>query len=615
MAMAMVVTAAVLAAVPRTARAESSSEVLIYKNESGVNGYYVWLELTPASNVWSQNKRLVVHTRRYEGIPGYYPIQFDLLDSTKYRVDRSSATVNLHSVTSTSWVAYTFGAHNTASYYGRVYDAEGKRPGSVELYIPQMKIDSSAPGVSGSQNTAAWATSKTISVNTTDDRSGVTSVTYTGPQSGSMSRVSGNETNGGWRSGSLTAAGAYTITATDQAGNQKQTTVNVTNIDRTGPTVTAEQETNDWAQQKAVLATVEDSQSGVSSVFWSKDDNAASGTELTRVSGDAASGAYRTEPFREMGAYYIRAKDALGNLSTVSEVQITKLDQTPPAMTGIQCKNAANGFQISFTLEDTESGMNNATVQYGSARDGSAMAGTAKYNSLKGEYSFLLPPDGKDYYIFAADKVGNEMAPVMVPRLWLPHTADTGIFTNDGNVGEAVKEGEQEIETYGYIGNMPKTGVDVDEDGQVDAIAPESDMISVTVPMNVVMYASWDNFRERQNFVSPNSMVVNNNLSSPVHVQATGFEPQGAGRTINLVTGGSALTENDIAVMISSVGTSNAFAADLTQVNESAPLDMGVLAGGEGAFYTFEADYVKGLVQQHKGESLICRNIFRFARA
>ena len=608
-----------------------------------------------------------------------------------------------------------------SSYAGCYLDIEIRSGLKIETYISApLLYDTTAPNISSVwQNTGNWATQKTISANVADSESGVASVSYSGPQSGSMSRTSGNAASGTWTSGNLTAAGTYTITARNNAGLTRTATVTVNNIDRTGPSVANGKQTiTNWAKATNLSATAADSQSGVSQVIWSTSSGATSGNAMNRSSGSASSGTYTsTGTINANGTYYIRAKDAVGNWSGAQAVNVSLVDNTaptitgvaldpadgwvgsrtvkanvtdtegtgkagcgirdvflttnvdetdaskgiplvagssageyslemategtyyivaydnlgnrsrssaiiiehldgePPVMTGIRCKNTSKEFEVTFTLEDAITGVDNTTVKYGTdpATTGDV---TIKYNNLKKEYSFVVPADGKDYWIFAADKAGNDMAPVQVPRLWLPHVTDTGEYTNDWATGEDIKSGETELETYGYVGNMPKSGVDLDEDGQVDAIAPTADMIDVTVPMNVMMYASWDNFAEQKNFVAPNSLVVNNNLVTPVKVEVTAFEPNSPAGTITLAGMDAVKTDNDIGVLVKPAGTGTVrfLPTDITKVDKTAPLNMGTLKGGEGVFYTFDGDYAKGLIQYHKNEQLVCKNVFRFSR-
>ena len=707
----------VLSVSPQTARAETWTETQTVLSMGQRFKVTVEVTLSPAAGTWSSSKELKVRAYTDKAPTGIGPgKEIELYLAGNDKLDAKvigKITQNNFDVTGT----YTM----DSSWNGQKIYMNVEVYGETFIQATQFtpKIDGSAPNISSVwQNTGNWATQKTISANVADSESGVASVSYSGPQSGSMSRTSGNAASGTWTSGNLTATGTYTITARDNAGRTSSRTVTVNNIDRTGPSVTNGKQTiTNWSKETKVSATVTDSQSGVSQVIWSTNSGATSGNAMNRSSGNASSGTYTsTGTVTKNGTYYIRAKDAVGNWSgtqavnvslvdntapTISNVMLdpadgwvgsrtvkanitdtegtgkagcgirdvfltTNVDETdaskgiplvagsageyslemategtyyivaydnlgnrsrssaiiiehldgePPVMTGIRCKNTNKGFEVTFTLEDAITGVDNTTVKYGTdpATTGN---GTIKYNSLKKEYSFVLPADGKDYWIFAADKAGHYMAPVQVPRLWLPHVTDTGEYTNDWATGEDIKSGEAEIETYGYIGNMPKSGVDLDEDGQVDAIAPAADMIDVTVPMNVMMYASWDNFAEKKNFVSPNSMVVNNNLVTSVKVEVTGFEPAGAGRTIDLLGMDVLKGENDIGVLVKPTGTGTVrfLPTDITKVDSSAPLSMGTLAGGEGIFYTFEGDYIKELVQNHKGESLVCNTIFRFSR-
>ncbi|WP_302759930.1 hypothetical protein [Christensenella hongkongensis] len=595
---ALVLSLAVFLA-PVAARAESYS--------AGLPSSDIVVTYTPDSWAWSTSKTLNVRLTAMS-----YSIRI-LADGNQ--ID-SFSVGNNNSHNTVLGEAYN-GKYIAIQYYTAKHTWH-------DVYNINPKIDSSAPGFSGQgQNTGNWAQSKTISATVADDKSQVNRVFWSrsnGATSGTgMSRVSGNAASGLWRSGNLTDTGTYYIVSYDNTGNRSQTTVTINNIDRTGPAVSAAQETDEWYGPKKIVANVTDSQSGTSSVFWSKSNNATSGTAMTRTSGNAASGTYESQAFTadEMGTYYIRAKDAVGNYGTVQTVVVDKVDATPPAIASIKCKNTGKGYRVSITLEETGTGVDKATVGIGASREEEMMQ-QAEYDSLTGEYSFILPGDGKDYYIFASDVVGNAMIPVQVPRLWLPHTTDTGIFTNESVTGEAIKSGEADIPTYGYIGSMPKAGVDMDEDGTVDAIAPESDMINVTVPSNVMMYATWSDLKGEKRFYAPVSAVVNNNAESPVRVSIEAVTPESASAAFALADWGELKTEDNISLKIrpATAGQAVTFGErDVTQISKEAPLEFGVLEGGSGMFYTFEGDYARDMVQTHMGESLVCSNVFRFTKA
>ena len=695
--LAMVIAAgAVMVAAPKTARAETLDVTVV-----------ATATISPNSYTSSGTKTLSLDNRGSDTYKMIYISDYEGGNTTKVLTvaPRSTGSCSL-----------------PATYHGKYLSFfEQREPYNAPVYellmlSIQLSYKDTPPIISGAgQNTSDWADSKTISATVTDSGLGVDRVFWS-QSSGATSGTSMSVSGGKYISGTLTSTGTYYIVAYNRFGHRSQTSVSVTNIDRTGPTVSGgKQDVTDWATETTISATAADSQSGVSQVIWSTSSSATSGNAMTRTSGSAASGVYTsTGKITANGTYYIRAKDAVGNWGTAQAVVVDKIDDKapvianvaldpeggfvgsrtitaeitdagigvddarvfltanvdetdeskglpltkgadgkygiemavegtyyivaydkygnrarssaivvkdldgdPPVMTKIQCRNTSKGFEVSFMLEDAYTGVDNNTVKYGADPAGPGTAAIT-YNSLKNEYSFILPADGTDYWIFASDKAGNAMAPVQVPRLWLPHVTGTGSYTNDGETGEDIKDGEVGIETYGYIGDIPKTGVDIDGDGTVDAIAPESDMIDVTVPMSVMMYASWDNFSEKKNFVAPVGMVVNNNLTAPVKVEITGFEPESPAGTINLAPMDAMKGDGDIGVLVKPAGSGGAVTflpTDITAVSADAALQIGTLGGGEGMFYTFEGDYGKGLVQYHKNEQLVCKSVFRFSRA
>ncbi|WP_066684612.1 hypothetical protein [Christensenella intestinihominis] len=623
--LAMVIAAgAVMVAAPKTARAWTDPHP--DELEGGSSGYE-WSVKLPMGAAYPVGARLMEFSQRGTKANGKYEI---------WSGKKGTSTGTLvHSGTMArgDWLYRII----QASDFPRVVNGESymeiymnTAPGGVMGLVWGTKIlfDRTPPKLSNAkQNTDDWAESKTISVvawesdnpnSTYPNCAGTLSAIASGPQSPSLRLVSGSIYGESTWQATVTKAGTYTIKVQDNASNVSTTTVTVTNIDNTPPVIAnvALDPADGFAGSRTIQANITDADIGLdeSRIFLTTnpdETDASKGLPLVK-DGDRYSIEMATE-----GTYYIVAYDKMNHKACSSAIVVKDIDGDPPVMAGIRCKNTSRGFEVTFKLEDAVTGVDNNTVKYGADPAGPGDV-EITYNSLKKEYSFLLPTDGSDYWIFASDKVGNAMAPVQVPRLWLPHVTGTGDYTNDGATGEDIKSGEVGIETYGHIGEMPKTGVDLDGDGTVDAIAPESDMIDVTVPMSVMMYASWDNFSEKKNFVAPVGMVVNNNLTAPVKVEITGFEPESPAGTISLLPMDAEKGDGGIGVLVKPAGSGGAvkfLPTDITAVSADAALQMGTLAGGEGVLYTFEGDYGKGLVQYHKNEQLTCKSVFRFSRA
>ena len=133
-------------------------------------------------------------------------------------------------------------------------------------FSPQ-KIETNLPSITNArQVSTAWAREQSVSATVTDSQSGVKDV-WLMESADATSGYKMTQSGTTW-TGAVPSAGTWYVVAFDKAGNKATRGVTVTNIDRTGPSVSnAKQNTTASAASKTVSATVTDSQSGVDQVW------------------------------------------------------------------------------------------------------------------------------------------------------------------------------------------------------------------------------------------------------------------------------------------------------------------------------------------------------------
>ena len=238
----------------------------------------------------------------------------------------------------------------------------------------------------------------TVSLSVTDE-GGVASVTFAGIE---MSA------SGGSYQALVSQNGSYTVVAVDQAGNQQSTTVQVSGIDLTPPSIQVTSANNTWQKSQTVTFSVTDENSGVSAVQVTKDGAPVAYTESSGYQFVAAAN----------GTYVIAATDKAGNQSTQS-VTITMVDATAPAApsltNGGKPVNAYNGKEDSVYKTDATS----FAVSYQKAAEGESPV-TVKAKVDSGEYTALsadapkvtLTAGTHTVKIKTVDAAGNESAEV-----------------------------------------------------------------------------------------------------------------------------------------------------------------------------------------------------------
>lgn len=191
----------------------------------------------------------------------------------------------------------------------------------------------------------------------------------------------------------ITENGTYTIYAKSSNGAVVAETINVTNIDRTGPSLSGvDMSTTDWTNQDVVLTFHgEDSQpgggigSGLAAQAYSFDGGATYTEEnCLTVSGN--------------GTYEVMLMDQLGNVGH-GQVEVTNIDKSAPEITGILPMQ--EGWQPESVMMQ---------IQAGDAEDGCGLHNDAY--SLDGgvtwqaEPEFLIAENGQ-YQVCVRDILGN----------------------------------------------------------------------------------------------------------------------------------------------------------------------------------------------------------------
>ena len=238
----------------------------------------------------------------------------------------------------------------------------------------------------------------TVSLSVTDE-GGVASVTFAGIE---MSA------SGGSYQALVSQNGSYTVVAVDQAGNQQSTTVQVSGIDLTPPSIQVTSANNTWQKSQTVTFSVTDENSGVSAVQVTKDGAPVAYTESSGYQFVAAAN----------GTYVIAATDKAGNQSTQS-VTITMVDATAPAAPKLTNGNSAINPYNTKPDSVYKTDATSFAVSYQKAVEGESPV-TVKAKVDSGEYTALsadapkvtLTAGTHTVKIKTVDAAGNESAEV-----------------------------------------------------------------------------------------------------------------------------------------------------------------------------------------------------------
>ena len=260
------------------------------------------------------------------------------------KIYNSSGTELASGTNSASYKVTTTG---TTTYTVKATD----KVGNVSSKTVTVKIDKTAPSITGT-DTYGWTKNDvTISQSATDSQSGMSNI--------KIYNSSGKELASGTNSVSykVTTTGitTYTVKATDKVGNVSSKTVTV-KIDKTAPSITGT-DTYGWTKNDVTISqNATDSQSGMSNIkiYDNSNKELASGT-------NSASYKVTTEGVK---TYTVKATDKVGNVS--SKTVTVKIDRTAPTGT-VKYNYDENTADMSITVSDiveTGSGVNKIWVEY-----------------------------------------------------------------------------------------------------------------------------------------------------------------------------------------------------------------------------------------------------------
>ncbi len=183
-------------------------------------------------------------------------------------------------------------------------------------------IDSIYPTVTNiSQNPTAWTKNTvTITANINDYESGIAAYAINLNKCGNLVSTTNNQITS-----VVSQNGTYSVCAKDIYGNVKEEKINITNIDKTAPTVQISKSTNNYVTSLTITGTLSDSESRVTA-YAINQTSTASSVSWTNIS--ATTSRTVSSTVTANGTYYIWARDAVGNVSnqkiTINNIGILK---------------------------------------------------------------------------------------------------------------------------------------------------------------------------------------------------------------------------------------------------------------------------------------------------
>ena len=275
----------------------------------------------------------------------------------------------------------TFEITTNGTWYAWAKDAVGNISAGYEFTV--SKIDTTAPVVSSVTVPDAWATNNAVSINASDDASGVTAYAISSTNSVPST---------GWQIGNsftLTSNGTYYAWAKDTAGNTSAGyTFTVNRIDTIKPIVASVSVPTAWGSDSTVTIEAADAESGVSSYAVSSTDTVpSSGWQTSSKSTVTAN-----------GTYYAWAKDQAGNVSVSYKFTVDKIDSIAPSILGVILpEDWTAAAKVSIVATDTETGI------AGYALTRSLAAPTDGWQTSP---DFTATANGT-YYAWVKDQAGN----------------------------------------------------------------------------------------------------------------------------------------------------------------------------------------------------------------
>lgn len=398
--------------VPTSWAATSSITISAFDSSSGVAAYAVTTTATPPATGWQAGKTVEItengtyYAWARDGVGHVsegYEFTVSKVDSIKPVVSSvaipedwgTSAKVTLaatddggsglsaYAISTTAtppgsgWQTSTsFTLTANGSYYAFARDGAGN---ISEAYAFQIgKVDTIRPVVVSVTVPDSWGMSSTVTINATDDSSGVAAYAVT--TGGTSAPVSGWQTSSSF---TFSAKGTYYAWVRDRAGNVSLSghEFKLDKVDTTVPVITEIIAPTDWTPAAEITVIATDTETGIAAYA------------ITTTSAAPAASAWQeanTFTLRSNGTFYLWAKDGAGNTAS-RYLYFSKIDATPPDITSIRYNNANTVVTVSAT--DSASGL--AAIYINGIAHSSGFA----------QYQI---PDGTRYLIiYAEDKAGN----------------------------------------------------------------------------------------------------------------------------------------------------------------------------------------------------------------
>lgn len=293
--------------------------------------------------------------------------------TVKYAIDGGEEMVianNLRPNGSEKYFHTSFSIPNNISngkHFFQVWaaDSSGNMSAPVTVYFNVNK-DVTAPTGTHSINPTNWTNGDvTITLNTTDDMSGVKRIKK--PDGSYIYSVSTIYV--------VPANGSYTFVLEDNVGNTRNYTVTINNIDKTAPTGSLSHSPTNWVNTDVKIHwSVADANSGVKQI------KLPDGTIKTTATGDYT--------VSQNGTYTFVVYDVAGNTLTLQETVIN-IDKTLP--TGSLSHNPTDWVidyvKIHWTASDSQSGFNRVVLPDGTSTTNASGDFTVTDN---GTYTFTL---------------------------------------------------------------------------------------------------------------------------------------------------------------------------------------------------------------------------------
>ena len=240
-----------------------------------------------------------------------------------------------------------------------------------EQSVTVSNIDKTAPTLEVTKNPTSWTKSDvTLTINAEDKESGINNVTVDGK------KVTLSNGKYEYR---VTKNGTYKVVVTDKAGNTKEQSVIVSNIDKTGLTCEVEYSTTNPTNGNVKVT-----------IKTNKEVSAIDGWTLSKDKKEL------TKTYSSNKEEQVTLKDSLGN-SAIAKIKITNIDKIAPTLevTGNPTSWTKSDVILTIKAGDAASGLNSVIVD-----------GTVITIDSNGQGTYKVTKNGT-YKVVVTDRAGN----------------------------------------------------------------------------------------------------------------------------------------------------------------------------------------------------------------